>query len=140
MAADRSPRPTRDRVQDWEGAGAAEVLGLAAARRAERQLAAEFSSGAPDTSDQVRWLRFNAHSLQIAMLIDRVKAAAFKAQLVRQVVQGNSLASLLCVRSLIEHRALAVWLPNQVGASLDAVAAQVIVLRDRHGARGRLAR
>ena len=58
------------------------------------------------------------------MLIDQAKAAAFKVQLVRQVVQGNSLAAFLCVRSLIEHRALAVWLPNQIGASLDAVASQ----------------
>ena len=68
---------------------------------------------------------FNVLSLQLAMLIDQAKAAAFKAQLVRQVVQGNSLAALLCVRSLIEHRALAVWLPSKVGESLDGVAAHI---------------
>jgi hypothetical protein len=109
----------------WEGASAADVLGFAAARRAEWRLVSEFPIGTPDTTDQVRWLRFNALSLQLAMLIDRAKAAAFKTQLVRQVVQGNSLAALLCIRSLIEHRALAVWLPGQVGASLDAIAAQI---------------
>ncbi len=109
----------------WEGARAADILGFAAARRAEKQIAFEFPTGAPDTTDQVRWLRFNALSLQLAMLIDQAKAAAFKAQLVRQVVQGNSLAALLCVRSLIEHRALAVWLPSQVGESLNVVAAQI---------------
>jgi hypothetical protein len=109
----------------WEGARAADVLGFAAARLAEQRIVSEFPIGAPDTTDQVRWLRFNALSLQLAILIDQTKAAAFKVQLVRQVVQGNSLAVLLCVRSLIEHRALAVWLPNQVRASLDSVAAQM---------------
>lgn len=109
----------------WEGAHAGNILGFAAARRAEQQVVSEFPTAAPDTSDQVRWLRFNALSLQLAMLIDQAKAAAFKVQLVRQVVQGNSLAALLCVRSLIEHRALAVWLPNQIGESLDAVAADI---------------
>ena len=112
-------------VRIWEGARAADVLGFAAARRAEERVVSEFPIGAPDTTDQVRWLRFNAPSLQLAMLIDQAKPAAFKVQLVRQVVQGNSVAALLCVRSLIEHRALAVWLPNQVGASLDLVAAQI---------------
>jgi hypothetical protein len=106
----------------WEGARAADVAGVAAARRAELKVVSEFPNGAPDTTDDVRWLRFNAFSLQLAMLIDQAKAAAFKVQLVRQIVQGNSLAAYLCVRSLIEHRALAVWLPDQVGASLDAVA------------------
>jgi hypothetical protein len=112
-------------IRTWEGARAADILGFAAARRAEQRVVSEFPTGAPDTTDQVRWLRFNALSLQLAKLIDQAKAAAFKVQLVRQVVQGNSLAALLCVRSLIEHRALAVWLPNQVGASLDLVAAQI---------------
>ena len=109
----------------WEGARNGDVLEFAAARRAEKQVASEFPAGAPDTTDQVRWLRFNVLSLQLAMLIDQAKAAAFKAQLVRQVVQGNSLAALLCVRSLIEHRALAVWLPSKVGELLDGVAAHI---------------
>ena len=56
------------------------------------------------------------------MLLDQVKAAAFKAQLIRQITQGNSLGALLCVRSLIEHRALAAWLPQEVGVSLDTLA------------------
>jgi hypothetical protein len=108
----------------WEGASAIDVLDLASARSAEQRLAAEFPSGAPDPSDQIRWLRFNALSLQLAMLIDQVKAAAFKTQLVRQITQGNSLGILLCVRSLIEHRALAVWLPQKVGVSLDVLASE----------------
>lgn len=109
----------------WDGARAIDVLHLSSARRAEQLLVGEFPSGAPDPSDQVRWLKFNAMSLQLAMLIDGVKAAAFKAQLVRQVAQGNCLGAWLCVRSLIEHRALAVWLPNQIGSALDALAADL---------------
>lgn len=120
-----TPSAREVNIRTWEGARAADVLGFAAARRAEERVVSEFPTGAPDTTDQIRWLRFNALSLQLAMLLDQAKAAAFKVQLVRQVVQGNSLAALLCVRSLIEHRALAVWLPNQVGTSLHSVAAQI---------------
>ncbi|CAD6548014.1 hypothetical protein ACFQ3P_25675 [Paraburkholderia sabiae] len=109
----------------WEGANAADILGFAAARRAEHHLVSEFQAGAPDATDQVQWLRFNNLCLELAMLVGQTKAAAFKVQLARQVVQGNGLAALLCVRSLIEHRALAVWLPQQIAASLDAAASQI---------------
>ncbi|RUV90832.1 hypothetical protein [Mesorhizobium sp.] len=119
------PNARESEFRTWEGAHATDVLGFAAARRGEERVVSQFPAGAPDTTDQVRWLRFNALCLQLAMLIDQAKAASFKVQLVRQVVQGNSLAALLCVRSLIEHRALAVWLPHQVGSSLDAVASQI---------------
>jgi hypothetical protein len=109
----------------WEGARAKDVIDLVCARRAEQLLAGEFPRGAPDASDQTRWLRFNAKSLQLAMLLDQVKAAAFKTQLVRQVTQGNSLGAWLCVRSLIEHRAFAVWLPQELGSSLDALTVEL---------------
>jgi hypothetical protein len=109
----------------WEGASAFDVLDLALARKAERCLAADFPSGAPDPNDQIRWLRFNALSLQLAILLDNVKTAAFKKQLIRQITEGNSLGILLCVRSLIEHRALAVWLPREVGVSLNILASEV---------------
>jgi hypothetical protein len=71
------------------------------------------------------WLRFSRLSLGLAMLLDRTKANAFKIQLVRQVTRGNSLGVLLCVRSLVEHRALAIWLPDALGRSLSDLAAQV---------------
>jgi hypothetical protein len=109
----------------WDGALAIDVLDLAGARRAEQLLAEEFPSGAPDTTDQSRWLRFNALSLQLAMLLDRTKAAALKTQLIRQITQGNSLGVQLCARSLIEHRALAIWLPQTVETSLSALAREV---------------
>jgi hypothetical protein len=51
-----------------------DVLNLASARRAEQVVADEFPSGAPDSTDQARWLRFNALSLGLAMLLDQVKA------------------------------------------------------------------
>jgi hypothetical protein len=109
----------------WAGARPTDVLQFAAARRAEQLLADEFPSGAPDTDDQVRWLKFNAKSLQLAMLIDETKGAAFRTQLVRQLTQENPVAVWLLVRSLIEHRALATWLPNQVKLSLDALASDL---------------
>lgn len=109
----------------WAGARPTDVLQFALARQAERLLAKEFASGAPDPADQVRWLKFNAMSLQLAMLIDQTKAAAFRVQLVRQLVQENPIAVWLCARSLIEHRALAVWLPDQLRSSLDTVASDL---------------
>jgi hypothetical protein len=106
----------------WEGAGAIDILHLVAARQAEQLLTREFPSGAPGPSDQVRFVRFTSLSLQLAVLIDQVKAAAFKVQLVRQITQGNSVGAWLCMRSLIEYRALVVWLPQKVGISLDSLA------------------
>lgn len=122
-------RTVSESFRMWEGARAIDVLNLASARRAEQLLAEEFPSGAPDSSDQTRWLRFNALSLGLAALLDQVKATAFKAQLIRQVSQGNGLGALLCVRSLIEHRALVVWLPREVGVSLDAMAGELQAAR-----------
>jgi hypothetical protein len=75
----------------WDGSRAIDVLTQACARRAEQLLAEEFPSGAPDDTDQSRWLRFNALSLQLAMLLDQMKAAAFKTQLIRQITQANFL-------------------------------------------------
>lgn len=109
----------------WDGARAKDVIDLACARRADHILCSEFPSGAPKMSDQVRWVRFNKLSLDLAMLLDRVKAGAFKVQLVRQMARGNGLGALLCVRSLIEHRALAVWLPEALHNSLDEIAGQL---------------
>lgn len=121
-------KPTQSRhtaVRLWEGARAEDVVTFVAARQAERLLAAEFPQGAPAVEDQLRWLRFNSLSLQLAMLLDQTKAAAFKVQLVRQLVRGNPLGTSLCMRSLIEHRALVVALPVQVTEAIDAVAKEV---------------
>jgi hypothetical protein len=109
----------------WDGANANDVLDLALARHAEQHLSTEFATGAPEAIDQKRWLRFNRLCLELAMLLDQVKASAFKIQLVRQITQGNSLAALLCIRSLIEHRALALWLPKAVGISLEALSSEI---------------
>jgi hypothetical protein len=79
----------------------------------------------PDPLDQSRWLRFNAFSLQLAMLLDQTKAGAFKTQLIRQITQANPVGTLLCVRSLIEHRALATWLPQILEISINALAGEV---------------
>jgi hypothetical protein len=109
----------------WEGASVLDIMELAMARNAEQGLATEFPSGAPEASEQIGWLRFNRLSLELAMMLDSVKASAFKTQLVRQIVEGNDLAIQLCVRSLIEHRALAVWLPKTLRISLMEMAAGV---------------
>ena len=109
----------------WDGARPSDLLDLAAARRQEQLLTEAAPEGAPGTDEQARWLRFNRLSLGLAMLLDRTKANAFKIQLVRQIARENELAVLLCVRSLIEHRALARWLPDAVARSLDDLTAQV---------------
>jgi hypothetical protein len=109
----------------WDGARAIDILQFASARHAEQALADEFPLGAPGVADQIRWLRLNALSLQLAMALDEVKAAAFKTQLVRQITQGNTLGALLCVRSLIEHRALAIWLPQEMVVSLESLAGEL---------------
>ena len=100
----------------WDGASALDVLIFASARTAERKLAQDFPLGMPDkVSDRTRWYQYNALLMQLTMLVDQVKTAATRGQLLRQVTRGNSLGTMLCVRLLIEYRALAVWLSQQVG-------------------------
>ena len=82
---------TPDSYNLWEGSRAKDVLTLAIARQAELRLSAEFPSGAPDTIDQIRWLRFNARSLEVAIMLGQVKEAAFRIQLLRQITVGNTL-------------------------------------------------
>jgi len=86
------------------------------ARRAELVLADAFPEGAPSNSDRQRWLSFIALALQLAMTLDEMKVASFKAQLVRQTVSRNPLGIMLCVRSLIEHKAVAIWLVKRLGS------------------------
>ena len=110
-----------NRFKLWDGARAHDVISFAVARIAEGKLAAEFPLGAPESSDQCRWLSFNSLALQLAVLLDQSKAGAFKTQLVRQITQANSIGIILCVRSLIEHRALVVWLTREVSSALNAL-------------------
>ena len=109
----------------WEGAQAFDVLTFASARSAERNLVREFPSGMPSINDQARWLRFNALALELAMMLDQVKARALRAQLLRQITRGNSVGIMHCVRSLIEHRALSIWLTKEIGGSLTSIASKL---------------
>ena len=113
------------RYKLWEGAQAFDVLTFAAARSAERNLVREFPSGMPSINDQARWLRFNALALELAMMLDQVKARALRAQLLRQITRGNSVGIMHCVRSLIEHRALSIWLTEEIGVSLASIASEL---------------
>ena len=113
------------RYKLWEGGQAFDVLTFAAARSAERNLVREFPSGMPSINDQARWLRFNALALQLAMMLDQVKARAFRIQLLRQITWGNSVGVMHCVRSLIEHRALSIWLAEEIGVSLTSIASEL---------------
>jgi hypothetical protein len=106
----------------WDGARSKNIIDFAIARRTEQQLSREFPTGAPVPDQQVDWLKFNSISLKLAVALDRVKSGTFKSQIVRQIAQGNSIASWICLRSLIEHNALITWLPQQVGESLDDLA------------------
>lgn len=107
----------------WEGARAANITDWALARQSEQLLTSEFPLGAPEPAQQLDWLKFNAQALHLALMLDRIKSEAFKAQIVRQIVSGNVIAIWLLVRSLIEQHALAIWLPNQIRISLDDLAA-----------------
>ena len=128
------PRQTIDASADgtisyeyelWDGARAYDVLSFAAARCSERRLAGEFPSGVPDTADQSCWLRFNALAIELAMLISKVKEAAFKTQLLRQITLGNPVGIMLCVRTFIEHRAFAVHLTRELQGLMKNLADKV---------------
>jgi hypothetical protein len=109
----------------WDGASDFDVLTLAMARRAEQMLIEAFPNGGPDRSQQQRWLHFVSLALQLALALDDVKVAALKAQLIRQIVCGNPLGILLCVRSLIEHKAVVNWLVNRLGTEWTGIGKRV---------------
>lgn len=109
----------------WDAASERDVLSLAMARRAEQILTEAFPDGEPERSKQARWLHFVSLALQLAIALDDLKAAAFKAQLVRQIVSGNPLGILLCVRSLIEYKAVANWLVNRLALQWAEISRRV---------------
>lgn len=102
-----------------------DILTLVCARLSEQRLIEEFPDGAPEPSAQVRWLRFVSGSLELAVSLDLVKGAAFKVQLVRQIVAGNDLGIDLCIRSLVEHRACTEWLVKRLGGAWEALGKRV---------------
>jgi hypothetical protein len=69
--------------------------------------------------------KFLALALQLAMLLDEIKAASFKVQLLRQIVYGNPIAILLCVRSLIEHNAVVKWLVKRLDSQWEEIGKRV---------------
>lgn len=129
-ARHKTARRDAVRYHLWEGAGETDVLFLASARRAEQILSETFPDGAPSESEQPRWLHFNALALQLAMTLDDLKFASLKTQLVRQTVSRNPLGILLCVRSLIEHKAVASWLVKRLGSQWIEVGKRVKPAKD----------
>ena len=110
----------------WDGASDTDVFFVAMARRAEQILTEAFPEGAPSKAEQQRWLHFVALGLQLAIALNEVKVASFKAQLVRQIVANNPLGMFLCVRSLIEHKAVANWLVGRLGSQWNEIGKRVM--------------
>ena len=125
IAHSKAAHQDSGRYRLWEGASEADVLFLAMARRAEQRLTVAFPEGAPSNSEQQRWLNFVALALQLAIALSEVKGASFKAQLVRQIVSSNPLGILLCVRSLLEHKAVAEWLVKRLDSQWAEIGKRV---------------
>ncbi len=119
MRNSRSPPWRRDSNQTASGKPGA------VHRAAEQQITREFPEGAPSKSEQQRWLHFVALGLQLAIQLHEVKLASFKAQLVRQIVSDNPLGISLCIRSLLEHKAVAQWLVSRLGAQWEEIGKRV---------------
>jgi hypothetical protein len=98
----------------WNGATPNALLNLALARRSESLLTREFPNGAPPVQEIDRWFSFLSRAIELILLVNEVKEASFKTQLVTQLAQGNALAIELCVRSLIEQRATVAALPDRL--------------------------
>jgi hypothetical protein len=98
----------------WNGAAPNALLNLALARRSEYLLTREFPNGAPRVQETDRWFSFLSRAIELILLVNEVKEASFKAQLVKQLAQGNALAIELCARSLIEHRATVAAMPERL--------------------------
>lgn len=114
-----------ENIHIWDGASPLDIINFSIIRRIDSDLVGEFPDEAPEMSDQSRWLHFHARSLELVMMLDTVKIAALKTQLFRQITQGNPLGIILCLRSLIEHRASTIWLSKNVCEALEDLARQV---------------
>jgi hypothetical protein len=98
----------------WSGTAPNALLNRALARRSEFLLTTEFPNGAPSVQETDRWFSFLSRAIELILLVNELKEALFKTQLVRQLAQGNALAIELCLRSLIEHRATVAALPERL--------------------------
>jgi hypothetical protein len=121
-ASERANRVPSDHQPTWEGASPVDVIQAASGMRVSTTMDVEFPEGAPKREDQDRFLRFTSAALDLCLLFDDMKAAAARAQLVRQLTIGNPIGIHLCVRSLIEHRAVRDVLLNRLGKAWDSTA------------------
>lgn len=75
----------------WAGVTLDALLSLALARRSESLITREFPNGAPPVQETKRWFSFLSRSIELILLINEVKEASFKLQLVRQLAQRNAI-------------------------------------------------
>jgi hypothetical protein len=93
-------------IPTWDGAGAADYVSLNLAQRGANTLEPDFPDGAPDPRQQQFFLRFTAGAIALCLAFDNLKVGATKVQLIRPLTEGNPLGIHLCLRSLLEHRAV----------------------------------
>jgi hypothetical protein len=84
-----------------------EWIYLGLSRRAATAIEAVYPEGPPDyRADPANWARFMSQTLQLAMLLTELKLNMLRVSFVREANDGNCLAAIICMRSLVEHCAV----------------------------------
>lgn len=106
---------------------------LAGGRKLAIELEQSFPGGRPDPQeDSTSWLRFCVKGIKMLLTTTEYKMDAMRWALIRQLNDRNPIGSILAMRSLIEHYAVAVYVGERLDKSWRKVA--------KKGSRGSLDR
>lgn len=91
------------------------MMNFASARRCAEELEHLFQTGRPSPEyESLRWFAFCQKALEVMLVITQHKIDVIFWALVRQLNDRNPVGSVLAMRSLIEHYAVAVWLGERL--------------------------
>lgn len=92
-----------------------EMLVFAGGRNLGAVLEQDFPAGAPSREKSLtEWLRFVTTVIDLAFTTTLHKMTLLRAALVRQLNARNPLGSILGMRALVEHQAVALWLGQRL--------------------------
>jgi len=99
-----------------------EILLFTGARDLAFVLERDFPAGAPSReTSPTEWLRFAETAISLALTTTQHKMTLLRVALVRQLNASNPLGSILAMRSLVEHQAVAIYLGRRLDRGWEDV-------------------
>ncbi len=102
-----------------------DLLMLPSYRLAALEMEQKYPRGAPQPQASPEgWLDFTMGAISVAVLTTLHKMHLLTAALIRQLNARNPIGALLAMRSLVEHRAVALWLGQRLGRAWEEATGQ----------------